>query len=80
MRLIFDALGKPVKVNLLGRPLMLIAGLFIPMAREGVEMLYEFERPFVVDSSPTEQTFGLMPLPLAEGIQHTLDWYRQETD
>ena len=33
-------------------------GLFMPMLRESAEMLYEFDEPFVVDSSDFEQTFG----------------------
>src|SRR6185369_1994056 len=36
-------------------------GLFMPMAREFAEMRYQFERPFVLDSTLTEQTFGLAP-------------------
>jgi nucleoside-diphosphate-sugar epimerase len=39
-------------------------GLFDPTAREFAEMRYQFERPFILDSSAAEQTFGLTATPL----------------
>lgn len=74
--LIAAALGQPVKIGAVNRLMMTLAGLFISEARETVEMMYEFERPFVVDSRHFEQTFGLMPTPLDQAIQRTVDWYR----
>ncbi len=53
-----------------------LGGLFIPEARESVEMMYEFEKPFVVDSSQFEQTFGVKATPMAEAIKTTVAWYR----
>src|SRR4029453_16294022 len=35
--------------------------LFSPVAREFLEMRYQFERPFVLDSSAATATFGLKP-------------------
>ncbi len=40
------------------------------------EVLYQFERPFVVDHSKFERAFGAEPTPLAEAIGQTLDWCR----
>jgi hypothetical protein len=37
-------------------------------------MIYEFEMPFVVDSSKFEQAFGLRATPLRHGVQQTLAW------
>lgn len=74
--LIGQALGRPVTASVIGRPLMALAGLFIPGARETVEMLYEFEQPFVVDSQSFETTFGVKATPLAEAVRRTLAWYQ----
>ncbi|NTU82891.1 MAG: NAD-dependent epimerase/dehydratase family protein [Chloroflexales bacterium] len=74
--LVFGELGRPLKITALGRLMLSAAGLFIPEARETVEMLYEFERPFVVDSSRFEQRFGLRPTPIERAISRTLAWYR----
>ena len=45
-------------------------------AAETVEMLYEFEEPFVLDSSRCEKAFGLKPTPFAESIPATVAWWR----
>ncbi len=39
-------------------------------------MMYEFEQPFVVDSSKFEQAFGMKTTPLKEAISETVAWYR----
>lgn len=74
--LIGAELGSPLKVATMGRLMLTLGGLFIPEARETVEMLYEFERPFVVDGSRFTAAFGLQPTPLAEAIGRTVRWYR----
>jgi len=56
--------------------MLMIGGLFIPVAREVIEMLYEFEKPFVVDSSKFEKTFGMKPTPIREAIHQTVAWYK----
>ena len=41
-----------------------------------IEMLYEFEEPFVVDHSKFERAFGDHATPLKEAIGDTVRWYR----
>ena len=43
--------------------MMRLVGLFNADARELVEMMYEFDRPFVMDSTKAQQTFGMAPTP-----------------
>jgi nucleoside-diphosphate-sugar epimerase len=74
--LIYAELGLAPKMSGVGRTMMALAGIFIPEARETVEMMYEFDRPFVVDSSRCEAAFGQRATPLAEGIRRTVSWYR----
>ncbi len=52
-------------------------GLFNPGARELVEMLYEFQEPWVVDHSKYARAFGDHATPLDAAIAQTLAWYRQ---
>ena len=59
---------------------MSIGGLFIPEAKESVEMMYEFEKPFVIDSNKFEQTFGMQATPIREAIQETVAWYRSHPE
>ena len=76
MTMFFEEIGLPPKMSGVSKTMMQIAGLFIPGARETVEMMYEFERPFVVDSSKFERTFGVRPNPLRNAVKKTVEWYR----
>jgi len=51
-------------------------GLFKPGARETIEMLYEFDRPFVVDSFRIT-ALGARHTPLEQAIEATLASYRE---
>jgi hypothetical protein len=39
-------------------------------------MMYEFEKPFIVDSRKFVQVFGDHSTPHREAITATLNWYR----
>jgi nucleoside-diphosphate-sugar epimerase len=43
-------------------------GLFIPIMREMPEMLYQYNRDYVFDSSKIEKRFGLQPTSYTDGI------------
>jgi nucleoside-diphosphate-sugar epimerase len=79
VELLARALGRPVGIAAMGRIMMALGGLFIPEARETVEMMYEFEQPFVVDGNRFMQTFGLTPTPADEALRRTVAWYRAHT-
>jgi hypothetical protein len=38
--------------------------------------MYEFEKPFVVDSSKFERAFGVTATPMADAIKASVAWYR----
>ena len=56
--------------------MMAIGGLFIPEAREMVEMMYEFEKPFVVDHTKFARAFGDIATPHQAAMQASAGWYR----
>jgi nucleoside-diphosphate-sugar epimerase len=74
---IYRTLGKPVEMSRAPRLAVALAGLFDANARDLKEMLYQFERDFVMDSSRFEKAFGMQATPLDEAIRTTLDWYRR---
>jgi nucleoside-diphosphate-sugar epimerase len=39
-------------------------------------MLYEFEEPFVLDSSKMERAFGLAATPFEQSIPATVAWWQ----
>jgi nucleoside-diphosphate-sugar epimerase len=61
-----------------GIPNWLLAALGVasPMLRELREVTYQFERPFVLDSSAVTETFGLEPTPMEEALAATLESVR----
>lgn len=72
--------GVTPKVQTAGKLTMSIIGLFIPEVKEAVEMLYEFEKPFVVDSSKFEKTFGMKATPIPEAIKETVKWFKSHPE
>lgn len=78
--MIAQEMGIEPKFSAMGRTMMRIGGLFIPEAKESVEMMYEFEKPFIVDSSRFETTFGMKATPMREAIKETVAWYRSHPE
>lgn len=58
-----------------------IGGLFIPAARETLEMLYEFTHDHVVDDAAILALLGSGPgasaTPLGDGLRTTVEWYQR---
>src|SRR5918994_243474 len=78
VEMIFEEVGKPARVQAAPKILLRAIGLFNPGIRETIEMLYEFEEPFVVDDSKFEREFGEHATPLKEAIGETVGWYRSK--
>lgn len=49
-----------------------LAGLFNPAAKEMIEVQYQLQRPFVLDSSAATATFGIDPAPTDEALRETI--------
>jgi nucleoside-diphosphate-sugar epimerase len=78
VELIAAALGGPVKVTATSRLALRLAGLFDPRARESAEMLYQWERPFVLDASKFQRAFGpFEPTPHHQAVATTVAWFRE---
>ena len=78
VEMIFEEVGKPARLQAAPKIVLRAVGLFNPGIRETIEMLYEFEEPFVVDDSRFERAFGKRAPPLREAIERTVRWYREE--
>jgi nucleoside-diphosphate-sugar epimerase len=77
VEMIFEEAGGPARIQTAPKFVLRVMGLFNPPLRETIEMLYEFEEPFVVDHSAFEQAFGMSATPLREAIGETVSWYRR---
>ena len=81
VELIASTLGRPVKVSATSRLALRLAGLFDPRARESAEMLYQWERPFVLDASKFQRAFGpFEPTPHPQAVATTVTWFRERAD
>ncbi len=74
--LVAAEVGHPVGVRSVSKIAMRALGLVNPMLRELAEMSYEFDEPFVLDTSKYQATFGAAGTPLAAAIAATIAWYR----
>jgi nucleoside-diphosphate-sugar epimerase len=76
LELVAGDVGHPVGVRTLPKLAVRALGLFNPTIRELVELSYEFEQPFVLDTTKYQSTFGTEGTPLATAIAATVAWYR----
>jgi nucleoside-diphosphate-sugar epimerase len=69
--------GTPAKPGVMGPGTVRLVGLFIPVLREFPELMYQYDRPFVMDTGKFEAAFGPFAVtPSEEALRTTLAWYR----
>ncbi len=76
LELVATEVGHPVGVRALPKLAVRALALVNPMLRGLAEMAYEFDEPFVLDTSKYESAFGAAGTPLAGAIAATVAWYR----
>ena len=77
--LVAEQVGHPVGVRSVPKLAVRALGLANPMLRGLAEMSYQFEEPFVLDTSKYESVFGAAGTPLADAVATTVAWYRTRT-
>ncbi len=80
VRLFAEEAGVEPRMSSMGKLMMSIGGLFIPEAKESYEMMYEYKKPFIIDSSKFEKAFGMKATPIQEAIRETVAWYRSHPE
>jgi nucleoside-diphosphate-sugar epimerase len=65
-------MGQNPRYMVLSRMMVCILGLFIPVMKEFPEMMYQYDREYIFDSSKFEQRFGIKPTSYQEGVRETL--------
>jgi nucleoside-diphosphate-sugar epimerase len=73
------AAGTTVRVSAVPKVALSAMGLFNPTMRELKETWYQFAEPWTVDSTVTEETFGLRATPVEEGAAATVAWWRDRS-
>jgi nucleoside-diphosphate-sugar epimerase len=77
--LVAAEVGHPVAVRNVPPLALRAMGLVSPLMRGLAEMAYEFEEPFILDTTKFESALGTTVTPLATAIADTVSWYRTQT-
>jgi nucleoside-diphosphate-sugar epimerase len=67
------ALGRPGRVRVVPSWALTAVGVVSPTVRAIRKMLYQWERPYVLDDRRFRTTFGIEPTPIDEAIAATLE-------
>jgi nucleoside-diphosphate-sugar epimerase len=70
-----EAFATKARHRVLRRPLLRLVGLVNRDVRESYEMLYQYESPYVFDSTKFSSAFDFDPTPWREGIERTARSY-----
>ena len=73
--LVAEEVGQPVESRSVSKLALRGLGLFNPVLRSMVEMTYQFDEPFVLDTSKYQSRFGQIGTPLHQAIATTVSWY-----
>jgi nucleoside-diphosphate-sugar epimerase len=74
VKLLEAEVGHPLKIMAAGALMARILGLFNKEMAEMPEMMYEWNAPFVMDSSKAEKAFGWQATPLKQALKETVMW------
>ncbi len=76
VELIESELGETIRVRTANKFMVSLLGLFNPLIRETAEMIYEWEKPYVVENGRFTATFGNGITPHKKAIQQTVAWFK----
>jgi nucleoside-diphosphate-sugar epimerase len=74
--LVADQVGHPVATRSVPKLALRALGLVSPLMRGLAEVSYQFDEPFILDTSKYEAVFGAAGTPLADAVAATVAWYR----
>ncbi len=76
IRAIAGELGVKPVFRRLPKGMLWLLGWFVPILKEMREMMYQYDRDYVFDSSKFEKRFGWAPTPYAVGVVESVKAYR----
>ncbi len=73
IEMVAEQLGAKPKYQVAPKWLVRLIGLFVPVMREMVEMMYQYDRDYVFSSEKFERRFTMKPTPYLQGIREVVD-------
>ena len=80
LHLVAQEVGQPVGIRSVSKLALGALGLINPTMRALIEMSYEFDEPFVLDTTRYQTTFRSACTPLSIAIAATVDGYRSNAN
>lgn len=77
IELIANELGAKPDIQTIGNWMIKVLGIFIPIMREFPEMLYQYDRDYIFDSSKFEKRFGTFATSPVVGIKTMIENLKQ---
>lgn len=71
--------GSKPKINVIKPYMLSLMGVFIPSMKELKEMIYQFERDYLFNSSKFEEKFKIKPTPAKEALETVIRKEKVET-
>jgi nucleoside-diphosphate-sugar epimerase len=71
-------IGKKIKYRVANRAIVTMFGIFNPIMREFKELMYQFDKPLIMDYSKYERAFGIDITPHDEAIAQTFDYFNRK--
>ncbi|MDR9366709.1 MAG: NAD-dependent epimerase/dehydratase family protein [Balneolaceae bacterium] len=68
-----EAMNQKPKYRTVSTFIVRLMGLFMPIMRENIEMMYQYDRDYIFNSEKFEQKFNLKPTPYREGIRKVVE-------
>jgi nucleoside-diphosphate-sugar epimerase len=67
--------NQPLRIQSMNALMLRGLGLFVPILREVGEMMYQFDKPYIVDSSQFVEQFSDIHTPLEVALEQTIAWF-----
>ncbi|MDP4209524.1 MAG: NAD-dependent epimerase/dehydratase family protein [Bacteroidota bacterium] len=76
--LVADKLGVPSKAKVFPNWQLSLVGIFVPVLKEMKEMMYQYDRDYLFDSSKFEKQFNYQPVTPEEAVDRLISAFRKK--
>ena len=73
VEMVASKMGEKARYRVVQPWMVKAMGLFMPIMKESVEMLYQYDRDYIFSSAKFESHFGLNPTPYEEGVSQVIE-------
>ncbi len=73
IQLFMDEMKLKKNITVFGRFIISLLGVFIPVLKEMKEMLYQYDRDYIFDSSKFEKRFNFTPTTYLQGVKNIVN-------